>query len=384
MQPHALAQRTVFEQPERIALRLPLGESLGALHPGGCFPLVEDPRSSPSAVIVGMMVLRAADRARMARSAEAPLAAGSTGPALVDSFREVRDWCFDVEGIGGSWAISGGNAFDAYRLALQYGTVDAVLAGAATVVREGLVAGARRGHLWQPYTPLSWAALAPWRDTLEPAIAALRRDWQGIGVLSQRRYPAQVAISASGRIRDGAPDLLDARMFSDSHPDGSAMESYVLTSEAGAERLRERGRSKGLPIEGRLLIASADGRPEEIDLARVPALLRTKLDARLVEHDGGAATLEAFEKAGALSQLNLTLMRGRSVHDIVASTSRLDASKRDQILRTWEGRARLFPAGGAGLRASWKPFYAVEEAAPGGEAVAVAFDVKGTGSSFPR
>jgi hypothetical protein len=361
VQPAELLQRTIFEQSERNALRLPLGEILGALHPGGCFPLVEDPRGTSRAMILGMMVLRPADRAWMAPSADA---------SLLESARRVRDWCFDVEGLGGSWAISGSNALDAYRLALQYGTMDAVLAGAATVAREGLVAGARRGHLWQPYTPLSWAVLQPWRETLEPAIAALRREWQEMGVLSPRRYPAQIAISASGRVHDGAPDVLDARMFHDAHPDGTAMESWVLTSEAGAERLRERARSKGRNLGPELLVASRAEAPEEIDIARVPELLRTKLDARLVEHDGGATTLEAFESAGAIAQLNLTLMRGRSVRDVVASTSRIDAAKRDEILRTWERRARLFPAGGA-LRESWTPVYALEQAAPGAEAVVV-------------
>jgi hypothetical protein len=367
-----LLQRTIYDEPDRIALRLPLGETLGALHPGGCFPLVEDPRSSSRATIVGMMVLRPADRAWMA---------GSEDPAFLDSLRSVRDWCFDVAGIGGSWAISGGNALDAYRLALQYGTVDAVLAGASTVAREGLVAGARRGHLWQPYTPLSWAVLQPWRESLGPAIASLRRDWQQLGVVSPRKYAAQIAISASGRLHDGAADLLDARMFHDQHPDGSAMESYVLTSHAGAERIAGRARSKGLDFEQRLIVCSPEGRPEDIDLASVPVLLRSKLDARLVEHDGGATTLEAFEKAGALSQLNLTLMRGRCVRDVVQSTARLEPPKREEILRTWEGRARLFPSGGAGLRASWQPVYALEEAAPGGEAVAVAWAMNSSSST---
>lgn len=348
---------------------------MGAFHPDGCFPLVEDPRASERATIVGMMVLRPADHGWMARSAEVSRSTRSAGVDLVESMASVTDWCFDVEGIGGSWAISGGNVLDAYRLSLQYGTMDAVLAGASTVAREGLVAGARRGHLWQPYTPLSWAVLAPWRDTLEPAIAELRRDWQEMGILSPRRYAAQIAISASGRVHDGAPDILDARMFSDTHPDGSAMESYVLTSEAGAERLRERSRSKGLRAEDRLIVASPNGSPEEIDIAAVPALLRSKLDARLVEHDGGATTLDAFERAGVISQLNLTLMRGRSVHDVVRTTTRLDPPKREELLAGWDGRARLFPPRDGTLRTDWTAVYALEESAKDGEAVVVVFDV---------
>ena len=155
----------------------------------------------------------------------------------------------------------------------------------------------------------------------------------------------------------------------------------MLKSEAGADRLRERARSKGLRFDERLLVASPPREPEAIDIARVPELLRAKLDAHLVEHDGGATTLEAFLQAGAISQLNLTLMRGRSVRDVVESTPRLDAAARDEILRTWDGRARAFPSDGNGLRESWTPVYAIEQAAPDGEAVVV---VLGTGSDFAR
>lgn len=349
-----LAQRTVLDDATRIALRLPLGEIAGALHPGGCFPLAVDPRETSGACLVGMMVLR---------PATTRWAGLRDGASLVGALREVDDWCYDVEGIGGSWPVSGGDALDAYRLALQYGTVDAVLAGAATIAREGVVAGARRAHLWQPYAPLSWAPLVPYRETLEPAIARLREDWQRMGVLSSRRYPAQIAVSASGRVSPAGADLLDARIFHDRHPDGTAIEGYVLTSEAGAGLLRERARAKGLRADAVLLVASPPGSPEEVDLARIPELLRARLDARLVEHDGGGRSLRAFVEAGAMAQLNLTLMRGRSVKDVVGGSTRIPAPDRDALLSSWEGRARLFD-----LSPEWAPFYAV---AGNGEALVV-------------
>lgn len=363
-----LAQRTVYEDARRVGLALPLGPVLGGLHPGGSFPLVEDPRRNARATVVGMMVLRPAGRAWRP--------AGSPGD-LPAALREVEDWCYDVAGIGGSWPVSGGNPLDAFRLALQYGVMDAVLAGSATVAREGLVAGARRGHLWQPYTPLSWPALRPHRDALEPAIAELRRDWQRLGVLSARRYPVQVAVSASGRHAEGQPDLLDARMFHDRHPDGSPMEARILTSEAGAARLRDRARSRGRCVDDLLLVASAPGRPEEIDVGRVPELLRERLDARLVEHDGGARSLEAFVRAGAVAQLNLTLMRERSVRDVVGATTRLEPHAREAILATWSGRPRLFPQGGGALPEAWPVVCAIAEDAPGAEALVVCLDVRG-------
>jgi riboflavin biosynthesis pyrimidine reductase len=351
----SLAQRTLFHDAARIALELPLGEVLGALHPGGTFPLVRDPRGASRACIVGMMVLR---------PASTHWAGLRDGVTLGDSLREVQDWCYDVSGVGGSWPVSGGNALDAYRLALQYGTVDAVLAGAATIAREGVVAGARRAHLWQPYAPLSWAPLAPHRDVLEPAISAVRRTWQQLGVLSARKHPAQVAISASGRPSPSGVDLLDARIFRERHPDGSAIEGYVQTSEAGAERMRERARAKGLRADTTMIVVSPADDPEAVDVARVPEVLRERLDARLVEHDGGAIALRAFLDAGAVAQLNLTLMKGRSVRDVIASSPRLSETERSDVLSSWDGRARLFE-----LRPEWPPLSAIEQ--EGGEALVV-------------
>lgn len=364
-----LAQRTVLDRTDPSSLRLPLVEAVEGLHPGGCFPLVEDPRAGDRALLVGMMVLRPASRSWTPAGADEEFGAG-----VDDLAGGIDDWCFDVAGLGGSWPVSGGDAVDAWRLALQYGTVDAVLAGAATMAREGVVAGARRGHLWQPYTPLSWPQLAGAREALGEAIREQRRLWQRLGVLSSRRYPAQVAITRSGRLGADGADLLDARVFHDRHPDGSAIEAWLLTSEAGAEVLAARARAKGMDLGGRLLVASPAGRPGEIDAAAVPALLRARLDARLVEHDGGAVSLEAFVEAGAVAQLNLTLMRGRSVRDVLATSPRLGDGERAGLLASWPRPARLFPAGGGSPTRRWRPVYAVADAAADGEAVAVTLD----------
>ena len=365
----SLAQRTVFEDPSPIALRLPYGRSIAALHPRGSFPLVEDPRTTSRACIIGMMVLRPATT-----SWTPDFAAGDVPREL----RGTGDWCYDVRGVGGSWPISGGNAFDAYRLAMQYGTVDAVLAGSSTVIREGRHVGARRAHLWQPYTPLSWSALAPYRGMLEPAISDLRRRWQDLGLLSRRSYPAQVAVTGSGVAEDPNADILDARIFHERHPDGPAIEAWILTSEAGAVRLRERARRRRRrDIDRIVLVGSSPESPETIDVARVPELLRTRLDARLVEHDGGATSLSAFLEAGAIAQLNLTLMRRRSVREVLAAGGRIGDEQRKAVLQSWSDRPRLFPPGGGALPQSWRPFYAVAEEGEGAEGVAVSFDVRG-------
>ena len=311
------------------------------------------------------------------RPALEPWAPASLETDAVAAIRGARALCFDVAGLGGSWPISAGNAVDAYRLALQYGIVDAVLAGASTVAREGSRVGAVGvGHLWQPYAPLSWPALRESRAELEPAIAELRMEYQRQGFLSARRYPAQIVVTRGGPSSDPHDRVLDARFFRERHPDGSAMEAWILTSEAGEDRLRERARSRGLQLDERLLVCSPPGQPEEIDAARVPELLRERLDARLVEHDGGAVSLAAFLDAGAISQLHLTLMRGRSVRQILESSTRLDEGERRTIIAELAGRARLFPNSDGRIPTDWGVVQVVVEEGPDAEAVVVCLDVR--------
>ena len=59
----ALRQRTLLDVAGPDALRLPLGDALGTLHPGGNCVFVEDPRGTDRACLVGMMVLRRASEA---------------------------------------------------------------------------------------------------------------------------------------------------------------------------------------------------------------------------------------------------------------------------------------------------------------------------------
>lgn len=367
----ALSRAAVSEPHSFPILELPLGPVFESFHPGGCFPLVEDSRPVPRATILGMMVLRPADTAW-----EPSLAAED----LDRSIAQVKDWCFAVDGVSGSWPIADGNAVDASRLALQYATVDAVMAGASTVAREGVEGGGKPGHLWQPYTPLGWPSLRAHHATLEKALAELRRDRQSQGLLSQRRYPAQIAITRGSPPRGQDRDILDARIFRGRHPDGSAIETWILTTEAGADRLGERARSKGLNLADRFLTCSPSDDAESLDMARVPELLRSQLDARLVEHDGGAISLGAFLAAGAVHQVNLTLMRRRSVRDVLRTTPRLEPDQREGILSSWKGRPRLFADGRDGppgtLPADWRLFYGVAEDGPGAEALVLSFDTR--------
>lgn len=345
---NALAHRTLFRDIGRIAVELPLGDELDALNPGGGFPLLADPRESDRACLLGMFVLRPAARAWTAPVLE---------DGRPDSMFEAERWCFHVQGIDGGWPIAGGNVFDAFRLALQHGVSDAVMVGSGTVLEEGIDRGSTRGYLWQPYGPTAWPRLMEADPHLLGKIERLRVLWQGLGFLSDRRYPAQVVVSQSGGHREGTPDIFDARIFSERHPDGSAIEVIVLSSEAGAERLRSRAKARGMGarIDEMLLGVSPAGRPEELDIARVPELLRRTRDIRLAEHDGGATVLSKFVEAGAVTQLNFTLMRDRSVLDVLATTDRLTDAGRTSSLSGFEERARGFFSGDGRIPSWLKP-----------------------------
>ncbi|HYC54263.1 MAG TPA: hypothetical protein VEL28_04920 [Candidatus Binatia bacterium] len=360
----ALAHATVFEDTARIARKLPLGEELGLLHPGGVFPLIEDVDRNERALIIGMFVLRPARR-------------GWSGPLLQDgrprSMYEVEEWTFNVRGVDGGWLIAGGNPLDAYRLALQYGLADAVLVGSNTVSKEGVDHGSYRGYLWQPYGPVKWPQVASADPAILDKILRLRRHWQDNGWLSPRPYPAQIVVSQSGEHKSGTPDIFDARIFHDRHPDGSAIEVLVLTSESGAERMRDRANARGLAGSVRFLAASPSGRPAELDIAAAAGLLRSRHDIRIANHDGGATVLSKFSEAGVLPQINLTLMKGRSVYEVLSTTDRLPAPQRDEIASAFDQRRQLFWSGNHKLPARLHPAYVITD---GGDGVVVTFDAR--------
>jgi len=363
----ALQHREIFRNPDRTAVELPLGGVLGGLGQGAGFPLVEDPRNTNHTTIVGMFVLRPANQGW-----QKPLLDAGGKP----DFQSASEWCFNVRGVDGGWLIAGGNPLDAYRLALQYGLADAVIVGSNTVAKEGVDHGSHPGYLWQPYGPLAWPQLASIDPTLGEHIAGVRRTWQSLGVLSQRKYPAQIVVSQSGEHRPPANDLFQARIFNAVHPDGTPVETYVLTSEAGAARMRTRMHK--YPLRQRpddvLLVASPAGDPETLDIAAVPALLRSKLDIRIANHDGGQTVLSKFSEAGAMPQVNLTLMRGASVKDVLRIDQRLDESVRGTMLAEFDARRQLFFSGSHSLPRVLEPLSVLTD---GGDGVVVSFDARG-------
>ncbi|MFM8354687.1 MAG: hypothetical protein ACKOBM_07265, partial [Gammaproteobacteria bacterium] len=85
------------------------------------------------------------------------------------------------------------------------------------------------------------------------------------------------------------------------------------------------------------------------------AMLRARLDIRLANHDGGRTALAAFTRAKALAQLNLTIMRQRSLLEQIGQDPRLTPAQRATLLRDLPERCEfLFPEPG-GIPAHYRP-----------------------------
>jgi riboflavin biosynthesis pyrimidine reductase len=342
-----LHHRQIYQDATGVGAHLSLGHELSHLGEGADFALVEDPRLTDRTLIIGMFVLR-------------PMLTGWSAPIIQDGkpfISDVSGWCHNVSGLDGGGFIADGCAFDAYRLGLQYGLSDAVMVGTGTALKEGVPHDGQPGYLWQPYGPASWPHVAAAEPELDRKIWVTRQLWQQQGLLSSRRYPAQIIVTQSGNAGVDH-DVFDARVFHAKHPDGNPLESYILTSHTGAERLRSRAASHGFQdrIDSMLIVCSSQDKPDELDVAAVPLLLRQKLDIRIANHDGGAIVLSQFSKAGALAQINFTLMRGRSVLDVYKSKQNsLTPEEAEQLSRTFESRCSMMFSGDRRLPPNLRP-----------------------------
>lgn len=351
-----------------IALELPLAPEVGA---DFGFPLVEDPRATDRALVLGMFVTRP-----LARAWQQPILTPDGAPDLGRLCQLVAN----VRGAEGGSLISGGNAFDAERLALHYGLVDAVLIGSGTLFAEGYsrrVGNVGPGYLWQDYTPLGWPQLADRAAVVAAGIRSTRRSWQRLGVLSSRDRPAQIVVTASGRQAADGRQVGDAAIFTARHPDGSAIEAYVLTSETGAQRLLATDGRRWRNHDDRLLVVSPPGEPDRIDLPAVPTMLRRRLDIRIANHDGGRTVLDAFVHAGAVPQLHLTIMRNRSLAEQIGQDVRLPLDLRVGLQRDLAQRCELLFPGGE-IPGEYRPLQVLSD---GEDAVVIAFDTRWSQSS---
>lgn len=141
------------------------------------------------------------------------------------------------------------------------------------------------------------------------------------GIISDRVYPAQIVFSLSGDFQ-GERDFLDARIFSAVHPSGEDFECYILTSDEGSRKIRERVLTSFPHLIDRIddmliRIPPCPSGDSDIDISLIPKVLFEQLGVRVANHDGGRDILRRFCAAGAIAQVNLTLCRKKSLQDIL-------------------------------------------------------------------
>ena len=226
--------------------------------------------------------------------------------------------------------------------------------------------------LWQPYVLCEWDHLKSADPNLLDRIFEQRKVWQEAGYISKRKYPAFIIFTLSGARHPTAQfDWLEARVFSDIHPDGSPIEIYILTSYAGSVEIERRVNADFPHLAARLenmlisippsiqddkgeflkectpkicSVLNAENRSlaSSLDIGSIPKLLLSKLDMRIVNHDGGADVLRMFCNAGAICQMNLTLCRNKSLHQVLKDHPMVSTSVKDEALSQFNSRVKYF------------------------------------------
>lgn len=259
------------------------------------------------------------------------------------SIYEVKHWVYNIDGLSGGGILANGNLMDAYRLAMQYAITDAVIIGSSTIIKDGIPKeDDSPGYLWLPHYCAEWPHLKKADPEMMNRFRSQRKLMQRLGYASHRKYPAQIAVTRSGKKTD--PDLLSASIFHEKLPDGSPIETYIVTSKKGAEVIRERAADYGLEhrMDNILIPLSPEHDSAEIDLHRLPGYLFNNYNIILANHDGGKMVLEAFCNAGIMDQLNFTFARKPSLYDAVRLNADIDESLKNKILRDFSSRTRDF------------------------------------------
>eukprot|EP01033_Poteriospumella_lacustris_P002543 gene2542-1846_t len=338
----SLLHRTVYEDSEKVAVRLPFCDKLQSIHPGGSFQLLKDPLKEKEAVIVGMFVLRPAD----APAFSEPLLDGDGKPSTA-VYNPDLDWVYNIEGFTGGWLIANFNGIDAYRLGMQYGVSDAVICSSNIVCTDGIDTETTPGYTWQPYNPLNWSSVASIDPNMVEKVAETRAIWQKMGYLSARKYPAQIIFTASGMNFENSPDFLEGALFTKKHPDGSDIEVYIITSQLGAARIRERCAKFNLTdrIDKMLIVipphadkAAPGELSVDMDISVIPKILFDEYDMKVVNHDGGQKILAQFCREGVMAQMNLTLGRQITVREALQGMSHIPQEKKDVAFANYSER----------------------------------------------
>jgi hypothetical protein len=340
-----LLHKTIYTDGSKVAVSLPFIDELKVYHPDGVYPLLEDPTVSKRAVVVGMFVLRPATQA---------LTGSITcrDDTCESIYNKDLDWVFNVEGIDGGGLISNCDAVDGYRLAMQYAMSDAVIFGSNMCANDGVTTPTMLGYLWQAYSLCEWGHIKAADPTLFSKFQRNRELWQQMGYLSDRKYPAQIVFTRSGKHYENSKYFLQARIFHERHPTGEEIEVIILTSAVGAARIRSQAAVYGLAdrIDLMLVVLPLSATAisdEDVDITAIPGLLFDRFGMRIVNHDGGHDLLHEFYATGSLCQMNITLCRNMSTRAVCETWPLVDAQTRRDVVATFGERVRYFFKGAA-------------------------------------
>ncbi len=323
-----------YSDENHIDVRVPFVEEIKEFFNNGDFPLVKNPLNTKKTLIIGMFILRPGNEAW-------------TEPIVRDdeslTIYDVENWIFSIDGISGGGVIANGNVMDGFRLAMQYAITDAVIVGSNTIIKDGVPdKDGNSGYLWLPQYCAEWPHLKAADPQMMIRFKKQRKLMQQLGYASQREYPAQIAITRSGKETD--PDLLSASIFHEKLPDGSPIEAYIVSSSTGASRIRKRAAEYNLEqrIDNILIPLSSVDEPDEIDLQRLPYILYGDYNIILANHDGGKKVLEAFCQAGIIDQFNFTFARKPSLYDVVKNSSEISDDIKLSILDNFNNKTINF------------------------------------------
>jgi len=319
-----LEHSRIYRNDTHIAVKIPFTEEMKEFFGNGDFPLIKDPLKERATAIIGMFILRPGSKAW-------------TEPILRHdgslSIYDAENWVYSIEGISGGGIIANGNVMDGYRLAMQYAITDAVIIGSNTIVKDGVPGkDGNSGYLWLPQFCAVWPHLKASDPKMLNRFKGQRKLMQQLGYASRREYPAQIAVTRSGKETD--PDILSASIFHEKLPDGSPIETYIVTSSTGAARLRQRSAAYGLEhrINDILITLSPAEKPGELELQRLPEILFRDYNIIIANHDGGKTVLEAFCQEGIIDQFNFTFARKPSLFRAIENSSEIPEETKTFIL----------------------------------------------------
>jgi hypothetical protein len=178
----------------------------------------------------------------------------------------------------------------------------------------------KNGYIWQAYSPCSWPHITDQDPILLQKIQKQRTMLQQNGWISNRRYPAQILITSSGKSLSSTKDFLQASVLSTKHPDGSDFEVYIITSINGAIQIRQRAHKFPylqdrldqmlivLPDETLKHSDKPDDYNESVDLKILPSLLFERYNMKIINHDGGRELLKKWLVASILSCIDSAVL----------------------------------------------------------------------------